>query len=311
MIIAETPIPEPGSDVCIDIDGDGLGEASGALCQVVPTDTSGELNPDVACGASTGRFNSARDLLVLHYDFGRDRDESHAATANKALVDIFNIPQLWVVSGTNSLWQNRYLPGADALMNQVYGDGRWTRANILDTASFNAAAAASTNRWLQTLNNGGEIWVAEGGPGDFTRRVLQAVKNSVSDCVAMTKIHIVQHSATNELNTGRDVDESRNNDLAFIQANTDYIKIDDGNRTNSTADLHANDNREADNRDFINQALSSRWSSEWQAAFEFLAPGIDVRSGKLDFSDTVELLHILNVPLSDVADWDDFADRFF
>ena len=219
------------------------------------------------------------------------------------LVDTFNINQIWVVGGTNSLSQNNYLPGTDALMNQIYGDGRWTQANVLDPSSRNSAIVASTNRWLQTLNNGGQVWVAEGGPGDFTHSVLQAVKSSVSECDAATRVHIVQHSDNNELNTG--------SDLAYIQANTDYVKIEDGNDTNSTADLHAENNSEAANIDFINQALSSRWSSEWQTAFEFLPPGTDTTPGKLDFSDTVELLHILNVPLSDVVDWNEFADRFF
>ena len=308
---------------CPDPDGDGFGFANGQSCRtdgqpifladgtpnpippntIVPLSLTGTINPLSACGASTTGFNSARDLLVLHYDFGGDPNDGHAAAANKALVDTFNIDQLWVVGGTNSISQNNYLPGADALMNQIYGDGRWTQANVLDSSGRNAAILASTNRWLQTLNNGGQVWVAEGGPSDFTHSVLQAVKDSVSDCDAATRIHVVQHSDTNELNTGQD--------LAYIQTITDYVRIDDGNDANSTADLHAENNSQADNIGFINQALGSRWSSEWQTAFEFLPPGTDTIPGKLDFSDTVELLHILNVPVNEVTDWSEFADRFF
>ena len=83
---------------------------------------------------------------------------------------------------------------------------------------------------------------------------------------------------------------------------TNYIRIDDGNQPdNGTADLETRGNPD----DFIDAAFSSLWAVQWQAAFDYLDP-----DAKLDFSDTVEVLYILDVPLSRVSDWVDFADEF-
>jgi len=84
---------------------------------------------------------------------------------------------------------------------------------------------------------------------------------------------------------------------------TNYIRIDDGNQPNNdTADLETRSNPQG----FIEDALDSQWGEAWEAAFDFLNP-----ANRLDFSDTVEALHILDVPLSRVRDWNDFGDEFF
>ena len=70
---------------------------------------------------------------------------------------------------------------------------------------------------------------------------------------------------------------------------------------NATADL----NIKSDS--FVNRARSSsRYGSAWNAAFAYLNPNT-----KLDFSDTVELLHILGVPKSRVANVNEFGNEYF
>ena len=222
-----------------------------------------------------------------------------------------------MVSGTNSRWQNNYISAANTLMDSLFGQGNWLLANILNSSTWNQAISASAQRWSTTLRNGGDIWIAEGGPGDFTAAVMRSIESTVRECSWQARIHVIQHSVTNEANTGRQQNEQRNNDLAYVQANTDYVKIDDGNGPNGTADLHANNATTAQNSTFVNLALSGSSSVEWQAGFQFLGPGTDSNApvgnsgGKLDFSDTVELLHILQVPTSRVGDWNDFAREFF
>ena len=79
-------------------------------------------------------------------------------------------------------------------------------------------------------------------------------------------------------------------------------RIDDGNQPNNgTADLETRSGTGG----FIDAALNSLWSEQWAAAFDYLNP-----NSRLDFSDTVEALFILDVPLSRVRDTNDFADEF-
>ena len=275
--------------------------------------------PIDSCAATTPNtsFNRTTDLIVLHFDFGRDPDDGHAAVADRVLLDHFAIQNYWVVSGTNSRWQNNFIDTSDTLMDSLFGQGGWQKANILNDNTWMQAIAASALRWSETLSNGGDLWIAEGGPADFTSAVLRSIESTVRDCNWEARIHVIQHSATNETNTGRLLDDQRTDDLAYVRANTDYHKIDDGNAPNGTADLHANNATTAQNSAFIDLALSGASRVEWQAGFQFLGPGTDSNApvgnsgGKLDFSDTVELLHILQVPTTQVSDWNDFAREYF
>ena len=106
----------------------------------------------------------------------------------------------------------------------------------------------------------------------------------------------MQHSQWNE-------DHATPSDLSFVQSNTRYIRIDDGNNPNGTADLRFESHN---NGDFVARARSGRYANEWNAAFNYLSP-----SDKLDFSDTVELLHILGIGRTQIADVNDFGDFFF
>ena len=303
-----------------DSDGDGFGFENGQSCLI--NITSALLNPkisNISCDktAPNTTLDKTTDLIVLHFDFGDDPDDGHAAVAAKVLLDHFSIPDFWIVAGTNSRWQNNYIDAADTLMNSLFDQGIWSKANILNDDTWSQAIASSSLKWSETLNNGGDIWIAEGGPSDFTSAVLMSMESRIHSCNWQSRIHVIQHSAINESNTGRLQNDQRTNDLAYVRSSTDYINIDDGNALNATADLHANNATTAENSTFVNLALSGEYQVHWQAGFQFLGPGTDSNSpvenasGKLDFSSTVELLHILQVPVLQVSDWDDFAQKFF
>ena len=324
----------PTFDICsadvADPDGDGFGFENGQSC-LIDTDTDSTPTPEAStrlqaanqpfdsCGTTTPNesFNSATDLVVLHFDFALDPADGHAVVADKGLLDHFAIQNYWVVAGTNSRWQNNFIDTTDILMDSLFGQGGWQKAIILNDTTWTQAMIASAQRWSETLGNGGDVWIAEGGPADFTSAVLRSIESTVNSCDWQARIHVIQHSVTNETNTGRLQNDQRTNDLAYVQANTDYRRIDDGNVLNATADLHANDATTAQNSNFVNQALSGDSRVDWQAGFQFLGPGTDSNSpvggsgGKLDFSDTVELLHILQVPTEQVSDWNDFAREYF
>ena len=155
---------------------------------------------------------------------------------------------------------------------------------------FDGSVAAAARMWSETISNGGTVYVAEGGPSDFTAAVVRELPDAQRSSVT-----VVQHS---DFNTRETLDSS----LDFLQDVTNYIRIDDGNQPNNgTADLETRSNTVG----FIDAALSSIWAEQWQAAFDYLDP-----NNRLDFSDTVEALFILDVPLSRVSDTSDFADEF-
>ena len=192
-----------------------------------------------------------------------------------------------VVNGTCGLdIFDDYQPESEAVLDATYGN------NWLDW--FNepqSAVSSAADRWAATLANGNDVWVAEGGPSDFTADVLRRI-GTIYPSVDRMRIHVVQHS------TGFNQGNTSNAGLDVVRDTSDYITIDDGNRGgNGTADLN---NRSSS---FVATALQSSLAGAWEAAFDYLSP-----DSKLDFSDTVELLFIINDTRTRTVD--DFADTY-
>lgn len=233
------------------------------------------------------QFVQDQDLISLHYDHAPDRDDGHATVAALAVVRALGIVP-HVVSGAHGTGNaDQYQPEAEVVMRAAWGSA-WEDAN----GNRQAAVNATSSRWLNTLLNGGDIWVAEGGQSDLTTAVVRSINSSNPSINTRTRIHVVQHSRFNESN-------SNQSDLRFSQANTDYILIDDGNNDNRTADLNMRSDR------FVQLARNSQFGSAWNAAFSYLDPNF-----KLDFSDTVLLLHILGIGRDQIATVEDFGAIF-
>ena len=233
------------------------------------------------------QFVQDQDLISLHYDHAPDRDDGHATVAALAVVRSLGIVP-HVVSGAHGTGNaSQYQPEAEVVMRAAWGSA-WVDANGNRQSAVNATAS----RWLNTLLNGGDIWVAEGGQSDLTAAVVRSINNSNPSINARNRIHVVQHSRFNESNANQ-------SDLRFTQSNTDYILIADGNDDNATADLNMRSDR------FVQLARNSQFSSAWNAAFSYLDPNF-----KLDFSDTVLLLHILGIGRDQIATVDDFGAVF-
>lgn len=236
---------------------------------------------------AVANLNPQRDLVALHYDHAPDRDDAHAAAASLAVVDAFQL-RTTVVGGAYGLWNaDRYVPESEAVMYAVWG------ADWLDAHNrYDEAVNVSYDRWQQVLASGADIWVAEGGQADFTADVLRRIQDSLPNIDTRQRIHIVQHSDWNQVHADQQ-------DLDYVRDNTDYILIEDGNFANATADLNQRSQL------FVDTVLSSRYTSAWRAAFDYLDP-----NEKLDFSDVVELLYIVGVGVDEVATPDEFAARF-
>ncbi len=236
---------------------------------------------------NNGPFNASRDLLVLHYDHAPDRDDGHATVAAREIVHDFGISPL-VVGGTYGENRNQYDDKSEGVMDATWGSGGWLNAHT----NWNGAVATEASRWESVLRAGGDVWVAEGGQSDLTADVMRRVAQSLPSVDLGSRVHVVQHSNWNQRYT-------TDADLDYVRNNSDYIKIADGNLANSTADLSGK------NASFVSAARNGRFASAWNVAFAYLDP-----NHKLDFSDTVEVLHIVGVGTDQVADVGDFADYF-
>jgi len=238
-------------------------------------------------GPTNGRFDAGRDLLALHYDHVIYRDDAHATVAAREIVNDLGIGPI-VVGGAYSASNTRYNADSEVVMDATWGPNGWLNAH----ANRAGAVTSAAQRWTEAIADGDEVWVAEGGQSDYTADVVRAVAQSLPAVDLGNRIHVVQHSAANELKTS-------SSDLSYLRGTIDYIKIDDGNENNATANLNSFD------RGFIDAALAGPFASAWSEAFDYLDP-----FPGLDFSDTVEVLHIIGVGRNTVADPGDFADTF-
>lgn len=277
-----TPVDAPDSSGS---DGSSVapdrGAASGTRNEPTTTDTQGLLSTSPR---TNGPFDQSVDLLALHYDHAH-LDDGHAAAAAREMATWFGL-EPHVVAGTQPADSDGYVHEFEPVMRAVWGD-RWLNAQ-LDRSS---AVSRSADRWLAAIDAGGRVWIAEGGVADFTVEVVREIQKRRTGLDTRTAIRVVQHSGRNE-------SESAPANLSFVKASTTYERIDDGNSANGTVDLNQQSGA------FKDAALAGRHRTSWSAAFEYLP------ASELDFSDTVEVLHILGVGTDEVADPDDFASRF-
>lgn len=231
-----------------------------------------------------GPFDNTTDLLALHFDHA-GRDDGHAAAATLEMATFFALPT-HVVSGTKADSSDQHEHDYVALMNGVWGE------NWVDAGSDRQDAIDTTvERWSTTLADGGHIWVAESGVADFTAEVVAEIQERNPEIDTNALVHVIQHNSRNE-------SASFDKTLDFVKANTDYRRIADGNHDNETADLNQ------PSTEFTEATRSSRHSAAWSAAFEHHP------EPELDFSDTVEVLHVVGLDKEVIGNPDEFA-RYF
>ena len=296
---ATTTAGPSAAGACVDSDGDGWGWNGVGSCRVsgsapsVATQTPTAAAPpaSVTPTIQNNSFDRNRDLVAIHFDHAPDRDDGHAAVAALMVRDRLGL-NVQVVAGAHGVHnRDRYDPESERLMSTVWGS-EWLNAHSNRAGSISAAV----NRWTAVLAAGGSVWVAEGGQSDFTAAVVRTIRSNHSEFNTSQRIHVIQHSDWNEVH-------ALAADLNYVRNNTRYVKIADGNDPNSTADFRFESHN---NGGFVSRAQSSRYSNEWAAAFNYLTPG-----DKLDFSDTVELMHIVGLGTNVIRDVNEFGDYFF
>lgn len=246
--------------------------------------------------SQVGRL-AANDLLVLHYDNCPDKDDGQAIPAGKSVVEKYEINNVLVVNGTcgNSI-RDRFNSASHAVMKASWG------TEYLDAhGQSTLAVQQASTRWASTLSNGADVWIAEGGQSDFTANVVRQIESRYSN-IDLKRIHVIQHSAGSTAYNEKFTDSSN---LSYLKNKTSYTPIANGNvGGNGTADLNQQSVY------FVVSARASRFSAEWNAGFDYLPPDCSVRTEncKLDFSDTVELLYIIDD--QSTQNVNDFANNY-
>ncbi|MFK7862456.1 MAG: hypothetical protein AB8B64_26850 [Granulosicoccus sp.] len=269
-----------------------IGDSAPGLVVVNPTPVSPTpLSPTPVNPTPTDRIGrvDSNDLVALHYDNCPDPDDGHALVAGKAVIDRVGLSNVLVVNGTCSdRSRNAYQSESETVANAVWGT-EWLDSN----GDGDASEQTSAELWATTLANGGDVWVAEGGPSDFTARVLRRIKNQFSS-VDIKKVHVVQHSTGNNFNEA----QTREENMDLIRNEAVYIPIANGNGGgNGTAGFRGRSSF------FVDTARQSAYANAWNAAFNYLDP-----NDRIDFSDTVELLYIIDE--TDTQTIDDFARNY-
>ena len=249
-----------------------------------------------------GRFDKTRDLYLPQFDSKTDVDDIHSIAAVGTMLSDprFSDVNFHAVAGAYGTQTGEYVPATE-LFNMSFGD-HWSDAHN----DYKTALKELTGIVVETLNNGGDIWIAEAGQSDFSADVVRQVKLNSPAIDTRARIHIVQHSDWNE-------ESAAPANLAYVKSNTDYHKIADGNaRGNGTPGLKTDSDAEWA-RPTANVKTGSFWSEARAISNKY--NGEDgrylneaIKAGGMDFSDTSESCWIFG--FHDIFDVSQFFDEF-
>jgi hypothetical protein len=172
--------------------------------------------------------------------------------------------------------------------------------------NYNQALDEVSTLAAGVIQDGGKIWIAEGGQSDFSAALVRELRNRLPDADIKNSVHIVQHAYWNEEVTTPE-------DLAFVRDVATYHRIPDGNATgNGTPGF-----RSDEVIDWRENILDPRLISIWERAIVIADTynGADDRylnesilKGGLDFSDTSETCWIFG--FNDLEDSNAFFEEF-
>ena len=230
-----------------------------------------------------GRFDKSKDLLLCNYDGKPDEDDLHAVAGLATMLSDsrFSGVDYYCTAGAYGKQGGTFLK--NNLFNLAFGS-RWVSAHD----NYNNAINQIFTKVSNTLNAGGDVWVAEAGQSDVMADVVRRVKTDMPAINTKTRIHLVQHSQWNE-------DETTPADLTYVKNNTDYHKIADGNSSgNGTPGLNSKDTSQWA-RATADAQVGPVWVEARAAALRWMGVNWDnesIKSGGMDFSDTVEVMWI-------------------
>ncbi len=257
-----------------------------------------------------GQFDPAKDLFIAQFDIKTDTDDLHSAAAVATMLahPRFACVDYLAVSGTYGTQGGTYVD-PETLFENAFGD-RWLEAH----ENKEAAAQTLATRIAGVFENGGHVWIMEGGQSDVSAATLSVLLETVSVTETKARLHIVQHSDWNEQVTSPEA-------LEQVKRDADYIKIADGNAVGNGTPGFKTSDTSAWPALLSASAVGPIWQQAQTLALENNGSGREeagiaiggydnqaIGAGGLDFSDTSEAAHIFGY--DDLADVDAFVGAF-
>jgi hypothetical protein len=249
-----------------------------------------------------GRFDRDQDLFLAHFDVKTDVDDVHsvAGVATMLADPRFSKVRYHAVAGTYGIQEGLYVP-AERVFDLAFGE-HWSDAH----GDFEKALGEVSSITIDTLSDGGSIWIADAGQSDFSAALIRKIHELIPESTVKDRVHIVQHADWNEEVTTAE-------DLAFVKESANYQKIPDGNAVGNGSPGFRS--KTAVNwQEYVSDV---RLTETWTVAVEIANKynGADgrylneaIEAGGLDFSDVAETTWIFG--FSDLADATDFFEEF-
>ena len=250
----------------------------------------------------SGNFDIDKDLLLANFDCKTDVDDLQTAAALVTLLSDSKFSKLnyHAVAGAYGIQEGLYVPPND-LFQLAFGDN-WTDAH----ENMKNAVEQVKVIVKATLENQGDIWIAEAGQSDFSAELIKAIQADLPDMNISRRIHIIQHSDWNENVTSPVC-------LDYVKKNTDYHKIPDGNVVgNGTPGF-----RSPEYTKWKDKIRNPKLIEIWQLAIDLSNRyngkegrynNEAIAAGGLDFSDLSEVCWILG--LKDLKDTEHFFNLY-
>jgi hypothetical protein len=249
-----------------------------------------------------GKFDRDKDLYLAHFDVKTDVDDVHAVAGVATMLadPRFAKIKYHAVAGTYGIQEGLYVPAED-VFDLAFGE-RWSDAH----ADLDKALEKVRSLSIETLNDGGSIWIADGGQSDFSAALIRSIKELVPESTVRERINVVQHADWNEEVTTAE-------DLAFVKEAASYHRIPSGNALGNGSPGFRSETP-VSWQDYVSDV---RLTEIWMAAIMIAntyngADGrylnVAIRDGGLDFSDVAETTWIFG--FNDLEDATDFFEEF-
>ena len=249
-----------------------------------------------------GKFDRDKDLYLAHFDVKTDVDDVHsvAGVATMLADPRFSKVTYHAVAGTYGIQEGLYVP-AESVFDLAFGN-HWSDAH----GDFDKALDEVRSFSIETLNDGGSIWIAEAGQSDFSAALIRVIQKLIPEAIVKERVHVVQHADWNEEVTPAE-------DLALVKESASYEKIPSGNDLgNGSPGFRSN--TAVNWQEYVSDVrLTEIWTAAVGVANRY--NGADGRylneailNGGLDFSDVAETAWIFG--FSDLTDANDFFEEF-
>lgn len=246
-------------------------------------------------------FEIHKDILLTQFDCKTDVDDLHTVAAFNSLIknEKFKKLNFIAVAGAYGIQEGLYVP-PNSLFQKTFGN-KWVDAHSNRKLALNKVFKAAK----ETLNNNGNIWIAEGGQSDFSALLIMKLMKEKFPFPINKKIHIVQHSDWNEEVTTPEL-------LEYVKKNILYFKIPDGNVIDNGSPCFRTPNftlwKNIKNKDNLDI-----WSHAIELGNKY--NGVDNRynneaiaNNGLDFSDLSEICWILGI--KEIRDTEAFFNQY-